>query len=497
MDTILHYVLEYANRTPDRLFAADPKGCTDYRKAWELIQRGAFCLLEKGIRKGDRVAVECTQDRSFLLAGLAAEAAGAVLVPLESGIKEDNLSTILALTEAALVITDGSLPLGSYKDSGKLLSFDDLLSSPARQELSLPKAEDTAEILFTTGTTGTSKGVVLTHANNVAIAENISSGCRMRDRNIEFVPLPLSHSHGLRTCYGNILKGGGVIITDGVSKVSEIYDLLTKYQATAMDLSPTAASVLLRLSRGRFSVFNSTMDYIELGTAPLTQEIKSEIKKAFPDLNLYNFYGSTESGRSCILNFKGENDLPYCIGSPAKHAEFYVADDEGRPIRSGRENTGRLICRGSMNMKGYWKQERLTETVLIDGAVLTADEGYIDEEGRVFCLGRMDDVINYRGIKISPQEIEEIAASFPGIREAVLVGAEDRKAGQVPVLCYVTAGSEIDEDAYYSYLTEHIEKDRWPRRLVACDAVPHTANGKIRRKELRERINGTTNADKA
>ena len=501
MDKILPVLIgEYAQAEPGRLFAADPAGSVTYKEAWEAISRGAALLRELGIRPGERILVDCTQDRFFLLAHLACQLSGAVSVPLEANVKEDTLKRILSDTGAVMRITktgtedtvwiltqqeligtlSGTVPEGKADRTGK-----GSLLTPGR----------TAEILFTTGTTGTSKGIALTHANNLALAENIISGTGMRRYNVELVPLPLSHSHGLRTCYAAFLQHGGVVITDGVSRVKEIYDLIKKYQVTALDLSPTAASVLLKLSRGAFREFNGQLDYIEIGTAALSEELKSELIRQFPEVRLYNFYGSTESGRSCALNFNSPDDQAHCIGYPTKNAHFLIVDENGCEIASGANRTGLLACKGPMNMKGYWNAPALTESVLRDGVLYTQDEGYLDEKGRVFCLGRKDDVINFRGIKIAPDEIEEKAAGFAGVKDCALVGLEDPSAGQIPVLCYAEVSGSVDQDAFFRYLEERIAKEYLPKRLVVCAEIPRTASGKLRRKALKEELRNNGGAE--
>lgn len=493
---LLDFIKDCAADQPDRLFAADVSGAVTYGEAWETVVRGAARFKERGIRMGERILIDCTQDRFFLLAVLSCQMAGAVSVPLEAEISEDKYERIRTDTGAVMrVIPAGSEQPGckEYENDGvRNLTLEELFQAKDGADPGSlpgwPSPEMTAEILYTTGTTGKSKGIELTHANNLALAENIISGTKMHINNIELVPLPLSHSHGLRTCYANFMNRGGVVITNGVSQVKGIYDLIKRYQVTALDLSPTAAAVLLKLSRGAFSIFNGQLDYIEIGTSALPDTLKSELTKQFANVRLYNFYGSTESGRSCALNFNSPDDSPHCIGYPTKNAQFLIVDADGREIRSSERETGCLACQGSMNMKGYWNEPALTASVLRDGILYTQDEGYIDAEGRVFCLGRKDDVVNYRGIKIAPEEIEEKAASYPGVADCALIGLDDPSSGQIPILCYKEGPDGVDEEAFYQYLSERIMKDYLPKRLFRCLEIPRTAGGKLRRAALKQFI---------
>jgi acyl-CoA synthetase (AMP-forming)/AMP-acid ligase II len=306
----------------------------------------------------------------------------------------------------------------------------------------------------------------------------------MKENNVELIPLPLSHSHALRTFYANMLKNGTVVITNGVANIKVIYNLIKKYSVTALDLSPSAALIMLKLSRGKFSEFNEKLDYIEIGTAVLPENTKVELRKQFPNVRLYNCYGSTESGRSCTLNFNSSDDEQYCIGRPSVNAEFIVVDDEKKVVESSLEKTGLIACKGRMNMKGYWRQPELTKETLENGYIYTSDEGYISEDGRIFLLGRKGDVINYKGIKIAPDEIEEVVKKFGNvIIDCSVVPQCDEAAGQIPVLV-LSLKYELDMVDFKKFLVSNIDANKMPRKIVRFDEIPRTYNGKLQRGRL-------------
>ena len=264
-----------------------------------------------------------------------------------------------------------------------------------------------------------------------------------------------------------------------------IYKLIKKYNVTAVDLSPTAASVLLKLTRGRFAEFNNQFDYIQIGTAALPEELKAELCRQFPDVRLYNFYGSTESGRSCVLNFNSEDDRKYCIGFPTRNARFIVTDDDRNEIQSDAGHTGLLASAGAMNMKGYWKQPELTAQIMRNGYVYTNDEGYIDERGFVYVLGRKDDIINYKGIKIAPEEIEEVVAQYKGVKDCACVPMAEKAAGQAPKVFLVLQNADkFDKTAFVRFMEEHIDANKIPKYIEIIDEIPRASNGKIQRKKL-------------
>ena len=482
--TIAGIVLEYAKADPGRLCVVDEKRTWTYGEIAGAVRRTAEGLVKRGLKKGDRVLVKCMQDAPYLITDFACVMAGMVFVPLEKEASLERALDIEGETEASLYVgekIDGlSCPQISFEELCAA-SGDSFSDCTAQAE----DPDETVQILYTTGTTGKSKGIEITHANNIALAENVSEGTQMKQGNVEFIPLPISHSHGLRCCYANFLKGGTVVLTDGMRGVKAIYDLIINYNVNAMDISPTAANVMLRLFKKVTGELNERLDYIQIGTAALPEHLKEALCAAFPDVRLYNFYGSTESGRSCVLNFNSSEDRKFCVGRPTKNARFIVTDDERVPFESSREKTGLLACAGAMNMKRYWKQPELTESIMKDGYIFTNDEAYIDENGYVYVLGRKDDVINYMGIKIAPEEIEEVAAAHPQVEDCCCVPKADKTAGQVPLLYVKVKNPEdFDKKELSDYLSGRIDSNKLPRQIELIDEIPRTANGKLQRKKL-------------
>lgn len=487
-ESIVEIVAEYAKQNPQKLCVADGAGEYTYAAVWEKAKKAAGQLKKMGIKKRDCLMVECTQNAEFLICDLACELCGAVFVPIEHRASGERVKDILQDTEAKLLICSTE-----YDVSVTMISAEELMNRAdedadnAEMPVIFPKAEDTVEILYTTGTTGTSKGIEVTNSNNIAIAENIKYGVEMKGGNIELIPLPLSHSHGLRCCYANMLNGSAVILIEGVMWVNKIFDLINKYHVTAMDVSPSAILFLEQLAKGKLSEISSQIDYIQVGTEALQEHVKEMLISYFPAARLYNFYGSTESGRSCVLDFNKNRKKAGCIGRPTKNAVFMVTDDERQPIESSETNMGLLAVAGAMNMKGYWRQPELTGQIMRDGYVFTNDLGYIDEDGYVYTLGRKDDVINCKGIKISPVEIEESARKYEKVIDCACVPKEDKLSGQVPKLFVVVQDKEdFQKKELFDFLRKFIDGNKVPREIEVIDEIPRTYNGKIHRIKLLE-----------
>lgn len=484
MESMVEILSEHASAQPNQIFAADAAGKEyTYKEAFKWVKIVAANLLNQfGIKENDCVMVECNQQVDYLVVNFACELIGAIFVPVEDGASAERKNTICSETESVLWVYCSSERIDSIKSvrCSELFTEGDSL-----EEFTLPDGDSIAQILYTTGTTGTSKGIVISNKANVALAENIKYGVGMKPGNTELIPLPISHSHGLRCCYANLLNGGTIVLMDGLMRVKEAFRLIEKYKITAMDISPSAAALLIKLSKGAFWEYGRNLDYIQIGTAALPENIKEQLLSELTDVHLYNFYGSTESGRSCVLDFSTNKGMQNCIGKPTKNSTIVFTDDDRNIIEATKENPGLLASSGIMNMDCYWKNKELTEEILKDGYIYTNDLGYMDENGYVFVLGRKDDVINYNGIKIAPDEIEEAAKKYEGVADAACVPLKDALAGQVPKLfVQLSEDTDFDMKGLNAFLTKHLDANKIPKRVEIIDKVPRTYNGKIQRKKL-------------
>lgn len=479
--SVLEAIYKHSRSRAKRLAVADEKLSLNYEELWRLIVLKASVLGE-GFAISDYVLVECSQDVAFIVKCLACQYAGLISVPVEM---QAPLERIWELQRK--LGTTSLIGRGDYEiDKEELYSAfqGDAGNQPAPE--GFPRKDVVAEILYTTGTTGESKGIALTHGNNIAITENIICGTQMEEDSVELVPLPLSHSHGLRTVYANLVHGSSVVVCDGVLQIKRIFQLMDQYQVTALDLSPSAAQVLMKLSKGKLKDYREQIRFVQLGTAMLSENVKDLLRSTFPESRLYNFYGSTEAGRTCSLDFNHERVGEGCIGHPSVTARFILVDEEGEEItQRGREHTGRLAVAGSMNMKEYIGEPELTGEVMHGGYIYTSDISYIDAEGLVYVLGRADDIINYKGIKISPAEVEAIIIKCSEIKECALVAKEDTMCGQIPVL-FVVPEEEYEEQRLVSHIKELVEDNKRPKLIKKVEELPKTSNGKILRRRLRE-----------
>jgi long-chain acyl-CoA synthetase len=487
MNSILEAVAAYAGR-PDRsgrLMLADATKSVTYEEGWALVRAGASRIRKAGLKRGDRAMIVCTQDVGYMIAILACQLAGIVCVPLEKGASEGRIQSIFRETKAAVLI-------GQKPDlPTRFLHMKEFTSLPENAEVGatdfdFPAPEAPCEILFTTGTTGTPKGILLTHRANTAIAENVIDGVHMEEDNVEIIPMPLSHSHGLRRTYANLYNGSSAVLSNGVLHIKKFFELLETYHVRSIDISPAILSIIFRLSRDRIAEYRDQIRYVQLGSAPLPEADKEHLSRCLPNSRLYNFYGTTEAGCSCILDFQEHSGIAYCIGRPTKNAQFIFTDMDRHEIRATRENPGFIATAGLQNMSGYLNDPEKTAEVCRNGYICTNDLGYADKDGNIYCLGRQDDVINCGGIKIAPEEIETVMRQCPGISDCACVPVPDQIQGQVPKL-YISVtdpDSEFDMSSLHRFMRSHLDSNKVPREIEIIDHIPRTSNGKIRHKEL-------------
>lgn len=476
--TILERIRYYAMNTPHQLAVIDEGVELTYEEYWEKICGVATRLKQLGVEKNECILVKNTQSVNYLITCHGIQLCGAVCVPVEKGVNDGRVLELMQETAAKKFF--GNMKLQEYD----CYSIDDICENQAAlaADFVMPNLEDTAMILFTTGTTGKSKGIVIQYSAEYAVAENVVCGVEMKKGNVEIIPMPMNHSFSLRRYFANMINGSTVIILDGVFFVKRLFEMIEKYHVTALALAPAAISIIFKLTKDKIGSYENQLDYIQLGSAPLPEGDKEHLLRILPSVRLYNLYGSTELGVSCALNFNSEDNQPSCIGYPTKNSIFKIVDENGNEkLDATAESPGFLSYTGTMKMKEYFNESALTEETVIDGYLHSSDLGYRDEKGRIFMLGRADDVIITGGNKVSPLEVEEVARRCFGVHDCICKSREDALVGAVPVL-YVVVDDHFTMEELEHHLRDYLENFKRPRHIQRVAAIPRTYNGKLDRK---------------
>lgn len=483
MDTILHYIQKYAQTQPDTMAVCELRKSVTYKEYWSSIRKTAGVLMGMGIRKGDHVMLRCTQNIDYLIVFSALQYMQALVIPVEKSTSAERVLEIGERVDSECLISD------KEADGISSIKIKDIIARAKdadEADLELPGENDRSMLLFTTGTTGSSKGVVMLHRGEVGIAGNVIEGTSMKKGNVEIIPMPLNHSFGIRRYQSDMVNGGTVCLMDGMVFIGILWKLVEKYGATSMAISPASLGMIFHLSDERIADYADQLDYIQIGSAPLAEADKEKLLRLLPDTRLYNFYGSSEAGCACILEFSGNGNKTGCIGRPTVNSIVRFTDDAGNVVENGSPEAPALLSwGGSIVMEGYYNDPDLTAETLVGGYVRTKDLAYLDEDGDCILVGRADDVINYGGSKISPAEIENLALGYEYIDDVAFTSISDPITGELPVILVIQKDG-YDEAEFERFLTDRLESYKLPRKYIYVDNIPKTFKGSVLRKEVRK-----------
>ena len=486
MKSIVEHIFDHAIEKSSRLAVASYSVALDYAEFSKCINGYCAYLKAQGIQKGDRVVIQGLSHANYVVAYFAVHLAGAIAVAVDKTLPWVKVTDIASVTGARAAIVKKEMQI----DGIGFFDIDDVLDLSKRHMDApvpdFPGMDDPADILFTTGTTGKSKGIYLSHENTLASAENVKFGIEMEEDTIEVVPVPINHSYGLvkmRTIY---LNGSSLVLVDGMSPIMPFFDALEKHRATAFSVVPASLEYLFKISKDKISQYKDQIRYVEIGTAACAEATKKKLMDYLPNARIIVSYGSTESARVCFNNVSKTKSFN-SIGQPAVNVSLTIMDDERKPIASSKDNPGIIALKGPMNMLGYWGDEETTRTIQDKEYIYTNDLAYIDDNGYVVILGRKNNVINSGGKKVSPYEVEAAIQGYKGLVDCVCVPADDPAGilGKVPkaYLCLEDKDS-FDKRDFVDYLGEKLEKYKIPAIIRIVDKIPRSQTGKAIYRQL-------------
>jgi malonyl-CoA/methylmalonyl-CoA synthetase len=457
--------------------------------------RLAHALVRRGVRPGDRVAVQVEKTPENLLLFLATLRAGAVYLPLNAAYTIAELDYFIGDAVPKLVVCDPAKREGVCAIAQARNAAVDTLDATGRgslidlaAQLSADFAEiareesDLAVILYTSGTTGRSKGAMLSHRNLSSNAEVLAAYWRFAARDVLLHALPLYHTHGLFTAATTLMLAGGTMLFLPKFDADEVIRLLPK--ATAMMGVPTYYTRLLQhpaLSRelcAHMRLFTS-------GSAPLLAETHREFH-ARTGHAILERYGMTETGMNTSNSYDGER-IPATVGFPLPGVELRIADAEtGRALAQGE--IGIIEVRGPNVFFGYWRMPEKTKSEFRpDGFFITGDVGKIDARGYVHIVGRAKDLIISGGFNVYPKEVESEIDALPGVIESAVIGCPHPDFGEGVTAVVVTeTGASLTEASVLAALEQRLAKFKLPKRVIFVSDLPRNAMGKVQKNVLRE-----------
>jgi malonyl-CoA/methylmalonyl-CoA synthetase len=485
-----------------RPFLERPDGSSlSYADLLDLSGRMANALVDLGVKPGDRVAAQVEKSAEALMLYLASLRAGAVYLPLNTAYTAGEVRYFLGDAEPTLFVCRPELAeplralaaevgvprvetLGEKGDG----SSTEKAAGASPDFTDVPRTrDDLAAILYTSGTTGRSKGAMLSHGNLASNATALRDAWRFTADDRLLHALPIFHTHGLFVATNVTLMAGGSLILLPRFDADEVIRLLPK--ATAMMGVPTFYTRLL--ARPDFT--RELVAHVRLfvsGSAPLSAETHKEFQERTGHAILER-YGMTETNMNVSNPYDGER-VPGSVGFPLPGVEIRIADPQtGRELPRGE--VGVIEIRGPNVFKGYWRMPEKTKAEFRDdGFFVSGDLGYVDEKGYLRISGREKDLIISGGFNVYPAEVEGAIEALPGVAECAVIGVPHPDFGEGVVAVVIPKpGAELDERAMQRALADELAKYKLPKRIFVTDALPRNAMGKVQKKDLRERHEDT------
>ena len=423
----------HAKESPHRLALVVDNECLNYAQLDEKI---ALMSQQLGLLQGRAIPFRAHACYDTIVRYFAIHRSGGVAVPL-----------------------DKDMPEGLYQTLSQRIP---LTSCP----------QGTADVLFTTGTTGCPKGVMISHQAIMANADNLIEAQGYEPTLTFVVNGPLNHIGSLSKLYPTFLVGGTVRVVDGVRDMDYFLETLRASGSApvATFLVPANIRMLVTFAAEALSELNGHIEFIETGAAPIAQADMMRLCQLLPSARLYNTYASTETGIIATHNFNAGYCKAGCLGHPMRHSSLRILSD------------GRVACGGATLMTGYWNDPTATESLLHNGEIFTNDLGRIDSDGRLHLSGRGDDVINVGGYKVAPTEVENVAQTFPAVADCICIPFQHPIIGTTLRLLVTTSYPNLDIRALHQWLKLRLEPHKVPQDIRLVDHIERTFNGKLNRK---------------
>ncbi len=485
-------VTESAARTPTSVAVRLDGLELPYADLDDRSARLAALLREKGLEQGDRVGVMLPNVLEFPIAYYGVLRAGGVVVPMNVLLKRREIAFYLEDSGAKLLLSwhgfgedarEGATEADVELIEVEPAAFAELLGEyePATK-VTDTDLEDTAVILYTSGTTGKPKGAELTHFNLSRNAEIASqTTCWINEGDIALGALPLFHSFGQTVSMNASMRVGATLTLLPKFDPGETLELLQRDGVTHFYGVPTMYGALLH-HPGRENFDTSSLRICITGGASMPVEVLRGFEQAF-ECELLEGYGLSETSPVASSNHPGRERKPGSIGTPLREVEMKVVDEDDAEVAQGE--VGEIVIRGHNVMKGYWEKPEATAETMRGGWFHSGDMARVDEDGYFFIVDRKKDLIIRGGYNVYPREVEEVLYEHPKIREAAVLGVpHDQWGEEIGAAVVLHEGEELTPEEVSAYVKERIAAYKYPRQVWFMDELPKGPTGKILKREI-------------
>lgn len=447
-----------------------------------------------GLGKGDRIAIAMANGSSMACIFLAASLCGTA-APLNPKYKQEEFAFYYEDLQAKALITLPGTPEAAITaihpdmlliqaitnaDGTLSLELSRQIIQPQRETSTpdLPQADDVAIILHTSGTTSRPKRVPIRHRNLIASAQNIVSVYNLTANDINLCLMPLFHIHGLVGCLLATLASGGTFICPTGFNALEFWQLVERYKPTWYSAAPTIHQMILaRASRNEDIVKSHSFRFIRSSSAPLPPVIIEQME-AVLNVPVVESYSMTEAAHQMTSNpLPPKNRKPGSVGY-GHGVEVGIMDEDGKLLAQG--SLGEVVVKGANVIDGYENNPQANATAFVNGWFRTGDQGKLDPDGYLYLTGRIKELINRGGEKISPLEIDDILLRHPAVAEALAFAVPHKTLGE-EIHAAVVLKSDTSEQELKSYCSQHLAEFKIPKQIHILEALPRGATGKLQR----------------
>jgi|HigsolmetaAR201D_1030396.scaffolds.fasta_scaffold01188_11 long-chain acyl-CoA synthetase len=464
----------------------------NYQLLNDASARVASMLKSKGLKPGDRVGLMLPNVPHFPVAYYGILRAGGVVVPMNVLLKGREVSFYLKDSGAKILFAwhdfldaaqagadEAGAEIINVKPGeieGEIFKFD------PDPEIVEKSPEDTAVILYTSGTTGTPKGAELTHGNLQSNIDTVLSMFEITTDDVVLGALPLFHSFGQTCSMNSCIKAGGCLTLLPRFDAAKALEMFGRDNVTIFMGVPTMYGAMLH-DPSRENAKLDTLRMAVSGGASLPVELMRAFEEAFGCIILEG-YGLSETSPVASFNQPDKPRKPGSIGTPIPGVQMKVVDEDGNELPPGE--VGEIVIKGPNVMKGYWNRPDATAEVMRDGWFHTGDMAKVDEDGYFFIVDRKKDMIIRGGYNVYPREIEEVLYEHPAVREAAVIGVPHDELGEeVAAVVALKEGAEVDADSLRDFVKEQVAAYKYPRYIHFVDELPKGPTGKILKREIK------------
>ena len=493
--TRIHELLEArASRTPAEVFLFEPTGSVSYAGLQAMAEAATQDLLAAGVRPTDRVLLVAENCAAHIALIMACSRIGAWSCGVNARMSPGEIAAIAERADARLCYFTAGASDAARQHASRAGAVPSALPGVMRSAVRAearpeadPALSDTAAIIFTSGTSGTPKGVMVSHRGLLHFGRVSAAARSLDERDRAYAFLPMTHIFGIGTVLVAALTGGAALVLRASFSPADMLHALAHEEVSNLLGPPTMyARLLAYVEAERIVPRFSALRYVYTGSAPLDLGLKQRVETLFAQ-PLHYGYGLSEYAGSVFLTRVEAPRADTAAGYVVEGGEARIVGPDGKDLAPGE--TGEIWLRGPGLMLGYFRDAAATAQVMRPGGwYASGDLGRFDADGALFVVGRLKEMIIRSGFNVYPAEIEAVIGRFAGVHLCAVVGvAEADSNEQIVAFIEMKPGAVLDEPALRAYLAEHLSPYKRPARIETVDVMPTTANGKVLKRELQAR----------